>query len=152
MHSSLLHQVCQGRGERGIQFFAHGHELCPVATETFRVDASVHDESPVGTASGFVSQGGACLALGHVVADVDHLHHQQVQQPPGHDAAVPGTGEAECRAGTQTKRNDGERIKNKTKITYVAWLLLFMVKLCVKLPVISLLSLYKIVININETM
>ncbi len=93
---SFLHQVCWSGS---VQFFSHGHELCPVATEASRVDAGVHDEPPEGAASGFVSQGDACLALGHVVADVDDLHHQQVEQPTGHDTAVPGTGEAKCSAG-----------------------------------------------------
>jgi len=90
-----------GTGDGGIQLFSHGHELSPVAKETLRVDTRVHDESPVGAASGFLSQGRACLALGYVVADVDDLHHQQVEQPTGHDAAVPRTGEAKCSAETQ---------------------------------------------------
>lgn len=72
-----LHQVCWSRRLR-ITFFSHGQERCPVATETQRVHASVQDKSPVGAASGFVSQSDTCLALSHVVADVDHLHHQQV--------------------------------------------------------------------------
>lgn len=92
------HHVCHGR----IQFVCHGHELCPVATETLRVDTSVHDESPAGAASAFVPQSHACLALRHVEADVDDLHHQQMQQPTAHYTAVPRTGEAQCGAEIQT--------------------------------------------------
>lgn len=105
---SLLHQVSWDRRGWWIQFFSHGQELCPVATETTRVHAGVHDESPVGAASGFLSQGCACLALCDVVADVDELHQQQVEQPAGHNTAVPGTGEAKCSAETQTRRKGGK--------------------------------------------
>lgn len=82
----------------GNRFVSHVHELRPVATETSAIDASVHDESPVGTASSFLSQGDAGLTLSHIVADVDDLHHQQVKQPAGHDTAVPRTGETKSSA------------------------------------------------------
>lgn len=98
--TSLSHQV-SGRG--GNHFVSHAHELRPVATETSGIGASVHDESPVGAASGFLSQADAGFALGHVVADVDELYRQQVKQPARHDAAVPRTGEAKSSAGTQTR-------------------------------------------------
>lgn len=99
----FLHQVCRGRRGK-VYSVPYGYELGPVATETSRVDASVHDEPPVGTASGFVSQGDACLTLSDVVADIDDLHQQQVEEPTSHDAAVPCTGEAKRSTGTQTRR------------------------------------------------
>lgn len=101
MLNSLLDQVC-GRG--GNHFVSHAHELRPVATETSGIYTSVHNESPVGAASGFLSQGDAGLTLGHIVADVDDLYHKQVKQPAGHDTAVPRTGETKSSAGTQTRR------------------------------------------------
>lgn len=85
---------------------SHCHELSPVATEASRVNAGVHNQPTVGAAGGFVPQGEARLPLRHVVADVDHLHEQQVKQPAGHDAAVPCAGEAKCSAGTQTMTKD----------------------------------------------
>ena len=58
-------------------------------------------EPPAGGASGPVPQSAAGLALGHVVAGVDDLHHEQVEQPGGDDAAVPGAGEAKSSAGNR---------------------------------------------------
>lgn len=76
-------------------------ELSPVGSEPSRVDARVHHQAAVGSAGALVPQGEPGLPLRHVVADVDELHQQQVKQPAGDDAAVPGAGEAQCSAGTR---------------------------------------------------
>lgn len=62
------------------------------------------DDQPLQAAAARLApQGQQTLSLRHVDADVENLHHQQVQQPGRDDAAVPGTGEAErCAADTQT--------------------------------------------------
>lgn len=98
--SAFSHRVCWGRWWI-VQFLPHLHELSPVCAETPRVDAGVHHQAAVGAAGALVPQGEPCLPLRHVVADVDGLHQQQVKQPSGDDAAVPGAGEAECSAGTR---------------------------------------------------
>lgn len=67
------------------------------------VHTRVDDEAPDETAPRFVPQSEPRLALRYVVADVDQLLHQQVEQSSGDDAAVPGTSEAQSRAG-QTHR------------------------------------------------
>lgn len=54
----------------------------------------VHDESTQAALTRFVPQSQQGLALRHIEADVEALEHQQVQQPTGDNAAVPGTGEA----------------------------------------------------------
>lgn len=82
----------------------HVQELRPVCSESSRVDARVHHQAAVGPAGPLVPQGEPGLPLRHVVADVDELHQQQVEQPSGDDAAVPGAGEAECSAGTRPGR------------------------------------------------
>jgi len=110
--NSLSHQVC---GRWGARFVSHGHELGPVATKALRVNAGVHDESPVGAASSFLSQSCSCLTLRHIVADVDDLHDQQVKQPDGHDTAVPRTGETKCRAGEQRGKVFNHNIKHSKK-------------------------------------
>lgn len=77
---------------------SHGYELRPVVTKTTGVDPCVNNEAPEENACGLLTQGDACLPLRHVVADVGQLEHQQVEHPTRHDAAVPGTGEAQRRA------------------------------------------------------
>lgn len=75
--NSPLNQVCWSH-RRSIPFVSHGQELCPVATETLRVDPGVYNESPVGTASGFLPQGQTHLPFSHVMTDVNHLYHQKM--------------------------------------------------------------------------
>lgn len=99
--NSPLNQVCW-RHRRSLPFVSHGQEFYPVATETPRVDSSVYNESPVGTASSFLPQGQTCFPFSHVVTDVDHLYQQQMEEPAGHNTAVPRAGEAKCSAVTQT--------------------------------------------------
>lgn len=85
-------------------FVSHGHEEGPVLAQTSRVHSGVHDEPAAGPACSFLPEGRSRLPLRHVVADVDDLHQQQVEQPAGHHAAVPRTGEAQGGAGKRTKR------------------------------------------------
>lgn len=82
----------------------HLQELGPVGGDSSTVDARVHHQAAAGTAGALVSQGQPGLPLRHVVADVDDLHQQQVKQPTGDDAAVPGAGEAECSAAAQRRQ------------------------------------------------
>lgn len=100
--AARLHQICRFQCF-GFHRLAHGEEFNPVGAEAVRVHTRVDDEAPDETASGFVPQSDPSLTLRYVVADVDQLQHQQVEQPSGDDAAVPGTGEAQGRAG-QTHR------------------------------------------------
>lgn len=115
---AIIHQGNQICGRGGTQFVSHGHEFGPVATETSRVDPGVHHEPPEGTAGGFLSQGDPCLSLGHIVADIDDLHDQQVKQPTGHDAAVPRTGETQRSAvlvvDSWTVEQSGEEVLSWT--------------------------------------
>lgn len=92
--SRSLHQICGLQGF-GLQHFAHGEEFGPVGAEAVGVHACVDDEAPDETASHFVPQSYPSLALCYVVAHVDQLQHQQVEQSSSDDAAVPGTGEAQ---------------------------------------------------------
>lgn len=77
------------------QRLAHGEEFSPVGAEAAGVHTCVDDEAPEDTASRFVPQSDPSLALRYVVADVDQLQQQQVEQSSGDEAAVPGTGEAQ---------------------------------------------------------
>lgn len=112
--SRRLHQMCGFLGF-GPQCLAHGEEFSPVGAEATGVHTCVDDEAPDETASRFVPQSDSSLALRYVVADVDQLQHQQVKQSSGDDAAVPGTGEAQGRAG-QT-----HRVRWQTICHYTVW-------------------------------
>lgn len=83
------------RSSRGI---CHGQELNPVLKEATWILSRVDDESPQAALARLVPQSQQRFSLCHVEADVQHLRHPQVKQSACDDAAVPGAGEAECRA------------------------------------------------------
>lgn len=96
-YKEKLDQVSEAgaRRHRGI---CHGEELNPVLTEATWILSRVDDESPQAALARFVPQSQLRLPLRHIEADIQNLYHQQVKQSTCHNAAVPSTGEAKCRA------------------------------------------------------
>lgn len=82
-------------GARSNWSICHGEELNPVLNEATWIVPRVHNQSPQAALARFVPQSQLSLPLRHVEADVQNLNQQQVEQPGGDDAAVPGAGEAE---------------------------------------------------------
>lgn len=77
----------------------HGEELNPVLKEAARKLPCVDHQALQAAAARLPPESQQRLSFRHVEADVEHLHHPQVQQAGSDDATVPGTGEAERRTG-----------------------------------------------------
>lgn len=101
LYKMKLDQVSEA-GARRSWDICHGEELNPVLTEATWILACVDDESPQATLACFVPQSQERFTLRHIEADVQHLCHQQVKQSACDNAAVPSTGEAECRAANKS--------------------------------------------------
>lgn len=122
-----LDHVCEA-GARSSWDICHGEELNPVLKEATWILSRVDDESPQAALARLVPQSQQRFSLRHVEADIQHLHHPQVKQSACNDAAVPGAGEAECRAVNADTVNikwwiRGQDVYNAFKTSIVCLLL-----------------------------
>lgn len=97
VYEMKLDQVSEAGTRRRNRGICHGEELNPVLIEATWILSCVEDESPQTALACFVPQSQQRLSLCHIEADVQNLDRQQVKQSTCDNAAVPGTGEAECR-------------------------------------------------------
>lgn len=103
-----LDHICEA-GALSRRGACHGEELKPILKEATWILLRVDDQPLQAAAARPPPQGQQRLSLRHVEADVEHLHHPQVEQPSRDDAAVPGTGEAERRAGETPRVQESAR-------------------------------------------